>query len=281
MSGAVLTTCVVAIPLIGATGVARALHDGLVPAQDAATAVILLGFVVATGVVFALSRRGIPTSLTLALVGGVTGAALGARATIDPHVLLRVLIFGALAPLAGLLLAFLGSRLWRWVRATSYQSTVTRTHSLAFVLQSLAYGMNDGQKVLVLFFVATGHSAELPWWTFTLIGGAFAAGTAVGVRRMGRGGADVLSAHPVHIVTAELSAATAVIASSVAGAPVSMTQAITGGFVGTGLHDGVRRLRWSSAARVGLAWAITLPSTLLAGAAVSAVAFFVHTYVSS
>lgn len=265
-SGALLVLCVVGVPMLGGTAVARAMHEGLVPDPVHGPDALVIGFVTATVVVLVMARSGAPTSLTLAVVGGVVGAGIGTGAGVDTVLVVRVLLLGLLAPVVGAATAALLAGTWRWVRVASYERAVSRGHWAAFLLQSLAYGANDGQKMLVLFFVAAGTAAGTSWWAYLVVAGTFALGAAAGVRRMSSTiGTGVLAASPVHTVTAELSAGVVVIGCALAGVPVSMTQSVTGGLVGAGLHEGLRRLRWQVAGRLAAAWALTLPSTFVLG----------------
>ncbi|WP_420111967.1 inorganic phosphate transporter [Pseudactinotalea sp.] len=264
---AVATTTV---PLVLGTRVAQTMLAGIVPAE--ATLVVTIGFCVAIAVVLGLSRAGLPTSLTLAVVGGLAGAGLGAGAAVQVETLVRVLGFGVLAPIAGALLAYLGSAATRRVRTRSYRRAVGGWHGVGFLALCLAYGMNDGQKVLVLFMLAagTGANERLPLWAFAAAGAMFAVGALLGLPRVARTmSTGILAAGPVHVVVAESAAAVAVLASAAVGSPVSMTQAVTGGLVGAGSRDGVRRLRWLMIGRVAIAWVATLPAALILGAMVS------------
>ena len=67
---------------------------------------------------------------------------------------------------------------------------------------------------------------------------------------------------PTNAVIAEVSSGVAVLSTGLLGAPVSMTQAIAGGLVGTGAHDGIRRIRWEQALKILAAWVVTLPLAL-------------------
>ena len=78
----------------------------------------------------------------------------------------------------------------------------------------------------------------------------------------------VLIARPFHVVSAELSAGVAVLGSTALGAPVSMTQSVTGGLVGSGASEGLTRIRWKIALRVGVAWVVTLPAATAIAVAV-------------
>ena len=98
----------------------------------------------------------------------------------------------------------------------------------------------------------------------------FAVGVALGLPRVARGlGNGVLAVRPFHAVAAELAAASAVLGTAAIGIPVSMTQSVAGGLVGVGVSQGYRRVRWLEAARIGAAWLITLPASVLLAATIA------------
>jgi inorganic phosphate transporter, PiT family len=76
---------------------------------------------------------------------------------------------------------------------------------------------------------------------------------------------------PAAAVITEVSSATVVLGSSAIGAPVSMTQAISGAMVGTEVQGGHGRIRWQQVARLAVAWVLTLPAALAVAAGVAAV----------
>lgn len=75
---AVYVMALVAVPLVFGTGVADTLTSGLVDAgKDAQTWLVAVGVVAAILVVGMLTVLGLPTSLTLGVVGGIVGAGIG------------------------------------------------------------------------------------------------------------------------------------------------------------------------------------------------------------
>jgi inorganic phosphate transporter, PiT family len=274
----VLVVLVVATPFLLGTEVATTLASRLVgfaDATDAETAHLALAVAVlsSVAVVAVLSRLGMPTSLTLALIGGITGAGVGFGLPVSWSAIAFVLVVAAVAPVLG---GFLGAALTRLARFAPTRGSARRVlrgaHEAAFLLLCLAYGANDGQKMLAVFAVALGTAAphvEADVAQLLVIGLLFAVGTLIGVRRMvGTLASRVLLARPFHVVAAELSAGGAVLGSTALGAPVSMTQSITGGLVGSGATEGLTRIRWKVAVHVLLAWVLTLPAATVGAALV-------------
>ncbi|MGC0251853.1 anion permease [Pseudactinotalea sp. Z1748] len=259
---AILTLATAVIPLVTAAPVAHTLTSTIVPPGQSGSLALLVAFVSAVVVVWALTRRGLPTSLTLAVIGATAGAGAGLGLAVAWSALTVVLIVAALAPFVGLGLALAGSTLLNTRWDSAYLPVMRRGHLVAFTAQCIAYGANDGQKILVLLLAAgLAHpDGRLSWWWYLALGLAFAIGTALGLPRIARSvGTGILHTSPAHIVTAEFAAAGAVLGSAALGAPVSMTQAIIGGLLGAGLRESYRRIRWKVVRGLGLAWLVTLP----------------------
>ncbi|MET9245872.1 inorganic phosphate transporter [Nonomuraea sp. NPDC003709] len=221
----------------------------------------------ALAVVTALSMKGLPTSLTLAVVGGLTGAGLGWGLPVSPGSVLLVLAFGVAAPFVG---GLLGWVLVRVLLITITARGLRRWHQVGFLLQSLAYAANDGQKMLAVFMIMFGFSGALLPYT-SLVAVLFGLGTMYGLPKAGRTlGRELIASRPPHGVAAELAAGTAVIACAAVGMPVSMTQAIAGGLIGAGVARGGGRVRWYATGKIVAAWLLTLPAGALLGAGLAA-----------
>ncbi len=272
---AVLGGLVALTPALLGTAVASTLAGRLVvfegPAGQRAVLVAVVG---AVAVSTLLARRGLPTSLTLALVGGLTGAGLGAGLAVSWAVVGGVLATAAAAPLLGGLLAFALSRVALRVRAPGGGSRLLgRAHRVAFAIQGLAYGANDGQKMLAVAAIGAGAATDpVPRDPGMLVAAAvlFAVGAALGLRRYARTVGGVIPVRPSNAVIGEVAASAAVLGSAAVGAPVSMTQAVAGGLVGTGVSEGYRRVRWQVALQIVIAWVVTLPLALVVGVALAA-----------
>ncbi|MEV4256848.1 inorganic phosphate transporter, partial [Spirillospora sp. NPDC049652] len=90
----------VVVPEAAGLSVARTFTERLADLGDPHGAeAFLFGVAVALAVVVGLSLRGLPTSLTLAVVGGIGGAGLGAGLPVSWSGLAAVLAIGAAAPL--------------------------------------------------------------------------------------------------------------------------------------------------------------------------------------
>lgn len=263
----VLTASLVAVPLVLGTGVADTLISGLVEASRAAQPqVVATGATAAIVVVAVLTRLGLPTSLTLGMVGGIVGAGLGRGLPVITSGVVRVVLIGLAAPVVGGLLA---------QRLVTVSAMVLRRRGArgfvvlavaATVAQAVAYAANDGQKMFAVVAVsAVGITPPVIAGVALL----FTVGAVAGLRAAaGTLGGGVVRGGPQEEVTAQLGAAVAVLSSAALGVPVSMTQAVAGGLVGTGMLRGLRQVRWRVAGQLGLAWVLTLPAAAVVGAVI-------------
>ncbi|MEO3874618.1 inorganic phosphate transporter [Nonomuraea sp. B12E4] len=229
------------------------------PGGRIAMTIAVISALVVVGV---LSAKGRPTSLTLAIVGGLAGAGTGWGLPVSPGSVALVLAFGLAAPLAGGLLAWV---LVRVLVAVTTARGLSGWHRAGFLLQGFAYAANDGQKMLAVFMIAFGVPDAMPAYT-SAAAVLFGLGTLYGLPRAGRTlGRELIASRPQHGVAAELSASVAAIACASVGMPVSMTQAIAGGLIGAGVAQSTGRVRWYATGRIVLAWLLTLPAGALLG----------------
>lgn len=257
----------VAVPLVLGTGVADTLTSGLVRAsRDVQPLVVATGAAAAAVVVAVLTRLGLPTSLTLGMVGGIVGAGLGRGLPVLGAGLGRVVLIGVAAPVVGGLLA------QRLAPLSAIALTRRGTRGLAVLAvvsilgQAIAYAANDGQKMFAVVAVsAVGVTPSV----VTAVALLFTIGAVAGLRTAaGTLGGGVVRGRPQEEVTAQLGAAVAVLSSAALGVPVSMTQAVAGGLVGTGMLRGLRQVRWRVAGQLALAWVLTLPAAAVLGAVI-------------
>lgn len=275
-----LSAAVALAPAVLGTGVATTLAVRLVDGGPGGQRMVAAAVTAAVVVIAGLGRGGLPTSLTVALVGGLVGAGLGGGGTVAWRPVGGVVAAALAAPLVGAVIAYGLSRLaHRLVAPGGAARFLARAHRLTFALQCVAYGANDGQKMLAVGAVATGLTgtgagagSTVPAAWPLLLGAAvaFLVGAGLGLRRYGRTVVGVIPLRQSNAVVAEASASAAVLGSAALGAPVSMTQAVAGGLVGTGVSEGQARVRWQVAGRIVVAWLVTLPAAVGVGAGLGA-----------
>lgn len=270
-----LAAAIVVSPVLLGTAVATTLSTHLIGLDgDGGRSALLVAVLTTIVVTLLLTRRGLPTSLTLGLVGAMAGAGTGSGIPVSWGLVGVVLLAGAVAPLLGLAmgrgLTLLSGKL---PTRRTVQLRVRRWHAAAFLLLCVAYGSNDGQKMLAVFAVAASPVVgpiELVPWQLIALTVPFLAGAVLGLPRFaGTIGSGVLPTRPPEAVTTELSAGAVVLATGVAGMPVSMTQAASGALIGAGVSRGYGVIRWDAAARIGGAWAVTLPCSFVVAATVA------------
>jgi PiT family inorganic phosphate transporter len=214
------------------------------------------------------TATGIPTSITLALVGASAGAQI-AQGGLGTDRVLRILVLAAAGPVVAYLLALAVTRLLTLSRGPQLERTVRWLQLTGFVATAIAYGANDRQKILavfsVLFGVGVAGSAADPR-VIALVIVCFAAGTTLGLRRSAHGlRQGVLHPKPYQVACTLWSSASAVLIGSVLAAPMSMTQSVTGALIGTAPPREWRRVRWEQSRRVVFAWLWTLPVAAVIG----------------
>jgi PiT family inorganic phosphate transporter len=265
-----LLAAVVVGPLfIFGMGVATTLAHRLVPFHGAGTdPAVLVATVSAVAVVFALTRAGLPTSLTLALIGAITGVGLGTGMPVSGGVLAEIVVVGLAAPVLAALLAFAVARILpRAVGGTHMTRRLRRLHVATFSLQCLAYSANGGQKMLAVFAfavgAASGGAVRDPWWLAVAIAALFGIGVSMSLRRVSANlGKGIMPVHLRHTVIAETCSFALVMGAGVAGVPLTMSQSLTGALVGAGASEARTRVRWTVAMRMAGAWTVTLPASI-------------------
>lgn len=272
---AILAVAVAVVPLVAGARVAETLALGLVSFEGGGAEGHLLGAVVAAlAVVFVLARRGLPTSLTLALLGAIVGTGLGLGLAVSWAAVAAVVLIGLATPAVSFIAGLLTARAFGLSPGGDARTQLRVLGAISFVLQSIAYAANDGQKMLAVLATALGLGVNrrivVDPGPQILLGVLFALGTLAGIERFaGRLGRSILPVRARHVVASELASAASVLVSAGLGAPVSMTQASTASLVGAGASETVWRVRWEQATRIGGAWVLTLPASALAGALVA------------
>jgi len=124
-------------PLLMGTRVATTFAIGLVPAHDASGRLsFLIGISAAMAVSALLATRGLPTSLTMAIVGGLAGAGAGSGLPVAWSTVAIVVAVGLGAPLlAGVVASLVLSGLGRLPRGRSTQSRLRWLNYSSFGLQ--------------------------------------------------------------------------------------------------------------------------------------------------
>ncbi|NUN69664.1 MAG: inorganic phosphate transporter [Bacteroidetes bacterium] len=228
---------------------------------------------------------GIPSSSSHALVGGYAGAAV-AKAGFGAIIYsgwTNTLIFIAVAPLMGMVMAFILMASMMWIfhkRSSSKINNIFRKlQLLSAAAYSLGHGTNDAQKtmgIITTLLVTSGYLAtfEVPTWVIFASHAAIAFGTLFGgwriVKTMGQ---KITKLKPSGGFAAETSGAITLLVTAFSGIAVSTTHVISGAIMGVGATKRFSAVRWGLASNIILAWIITIP----AAAGIGAVSYWVVT----
>jgi PiT family inorganic phosphate transporter len=216
---------------------------------------------------------GLPSSSSHALIGGLVGAALASSSTVNWSAIVdKVLIPMVLSPIVGFIVAFLLMLSIMWIFRRRNPGRVNRgfklSQTVSAAAMALGHGLQDAQKTMGVIFLAlltTGHVSagdDLPLWVIVSAAGAISLGTYSGgwriMRTMGR---RIINLDPPHAFAAESTAASILyITAYVYHAPISTTQVITSGVMGSGATRGFNAVRWGVAGNFGVAWVLTFPA---------------------
>jgi PiT family inorganic phosphate transporter len=224
-------------------------------------------------------HRGIPSSSSHALIGGLMGATIagvGVSAVIWPGFFSKVLVPLVTSPLLGFFLAYslmvVIYNLFRHANPAVLNGRFRRLQVLSASFMAFSHGSNDAQKtmgIMTLALVTAGviPTFEVPTWVIVVAASAMAAGTAAGgwriIRTMGQ---RVVALDPVHGFAAETMAASIIFGASHFGAPVSTTHVISSAILGSGSVESLKRVRWGVAGEILVAWLVTIPAAGVVGA---------------
>jgi inorganic phosphate transporter, PiT family len=223
--------------------------------------------------------KGIPSSSSHALIGGLVGAGV-TRAGLDGVVWSGVAKTASaivLSPTIGLMVSMLimlaSSWGFKWASAQTAEGTFKKLHLLSSAAYSLGHGANDAQKTMGIIAVLLYSQGLLdgefrvPGWVVLSCYVAISLGTLSGgwkiIETMGTR-ITKLSHHQGFSASAGGSAM--LFAATGLGIPVSTTHTITGCVVGVGAARRPSAVRWGVAGRIVIAWLITIPASASVGA---------------
>ncbi len=229
--------------------------------------------------------RGIPSSSSHTLIGGFAGAGAahaGSFSAINISVIMPVVYFIVLAPLMGMVLAYIISaitlHLCKRVNPSKVDIVFRRLQLLSSAAYSLGHGGNDAQKVMGIIAAAMlsqgliSDISELPGWVPFACYSAIAAGTMIGgwkiVKTMGQ---KITKLTPFEGFAAETAGAITLFATQHYKIPVSTTHTITGAIIGVGITKRVSAVRWGITLELVWAWVITIPIS----AAMAAISYYI------
>ena len=259
--------------------VADTIGKGLIDKDLVTPAVVLAALVGAMFWNVVTWLKGIPSSSSHALVGGIVGAGVAhaGLSGIQWAGLNKTLIAIVLSPTLGLILtmAIMLVTSWLGVRASARgaERSFRSLHLVSAGAYSLGHGLNDAQKTMGIISVllySTGYlngEFHVPNWVALSCYVAIGLGTLTGgwriIETMGTR-ITKLSQHQGF--SASAAGSVMLFGASYLGIPVSTTHTITGCVIGPGAARRASAVRWGVAGNVMIAWIITIPASASVGA---------------
>ncbi|MDO9012532.1 MAG: inorganic phosphate transporter [Gallionella sp.] len=286
-------------PLLGGTAVANTIGK-FITLDDLdrvlSLTIVLCGLIGAIAWNLLTWWRGIPSSSSHALVGGLVGVVMASAGS--DHVawgydeLLRGELSGVskmiialiLSPIIGFWVGYALHKIMLLLLRGAHPSINRDLRRLQFVTSAglaFSHGANDAQKsmgVLTLVLLLGGFipTFEVPFWvmlacSLTITAGILSGGWQI-VRTLGF---SIYKIRPLHALDSQLTAASVIFASSLFGAPVSTTHVVASSIMGIGASERPKAVRWGKAGEIVTTWLITIP-----GAAAMSITCYliVHAY---
>lgn len=228
--------------------------------------------------------RGMPSSSSHALIGGLAGAVVAQAGFSAFHweaLVTKVLVPLVVSPLLGFVIAFFVMIGLLWLMRDSRPAKVHRRSRVMQLVSACAmafsHGSNDAQKVMgiitlaLISFMAAGHGGlpewmlpqdgnHIPSWVILACAGAIALGTAAGGKRIIKTmGSKIIRITPLQGFAAETAGTATILGASAMGVPVSTTHCINAAIMGVGASKRLSAVRWGVAGNMLVAWVMTIP----------------------
>ena len=270
-------------PMLGGTAVADTI--GKVVVLDdlpvlSSLSILLCGLLGAIGWNLLTWWKGIPSSSSHALVGGLAGAVIlaagpdhvvwGFQEMVHGHFtgVTKVLLALVLSPIIGFWVGFLVHRLALFLlraASPSFNRYLRGGQFLTAAGLAFSHGANDAQKsmgmlTLVLLLGGFIDEFQVPFWVMLACSCAITLGILSGGWRIVRTlGFAIYKVRPLHAFDSQLTSAGVILAASFVGAPVSTTHVVASSIMGIGASERPKGVRWSKAKEIVTTWVITIP----------------------
>ena len=270
-------------PLLGGTAVANTIGklitlDDLDPVLS--LTIVLCGLVGAIAWNLLTWWRGIPSSSSHAMVGGLAGVVVVAAGAshvawgfgdlLHGHLngVTKVLAALILSPIIGFWVGFALHKIMLMLLRGAHPSINRDLRHLQFVTSAglaFSHGANDAQKsmgILTLVLLLGGFipTFEVPLWVMVVCSCAITLGILSGGWQIVRTlGFSIYKIRPVHALDSQMTAASVIFGSSLFGAPVSTTHVVASSIMGIGASERPKAVRWGKAFEIVTTWLITIP----------------------
>ena len=223
--------------------------------------------------------KGIPSSSSHALLGGLLGAGIAhaGLGAVESKKTIETIVAIFLSPMIGFALAMfmvlITSWLFKGFQPRRAEGVFKTLHLFSSAAYSISHGGNDAQKtmgIIAVLLYSTGYMQgefHIPTWVVISCYLAISLGTLSGgwkiIKTMGT---KITKLNHHTGFSASTAGSVVVFTASYLGIPVSTTHAITGAVIGTGAARKASAVRWGVAGRVVTAWFITIPMSAAVGA---------------
>ena len=234
----------------------------------------------------------LPSSSSHALIGSLIGSAIVVSGSLKvvnwTNILDKVIIPLFSSPLIGFVIGYIVMKLLYLILGAVSRRKINKCFSklqiCSAALMAYSHGSNDAQKtmgIITLALVSGGvlkASDGIPLAVKLTCALAMALGTSLGGWRIIKTiGVNMIQLEPVEGFAAETSSAAVIQIMSAMGAPVSTTHVISSAIMGVGSSKRFSAVRWSTAKDIVVTWFITIPATVLLGAAFTFIfKLFIH-----
>ncbi len=274
-------------PLLGGTAVANTIGK-LITLDDLdrvlALTIVLCGLVGAIAWNLLTWWRGIPSSSSHAMVGGLAGVVMVAAGSshvawgfgdlLHGHLngVVKVLAALVLSPIIGFWVGFALHKIMLKLLRGAHPSINRDLRHLQFVTSAglaFSHGANDAQKsmgILTLVLMLGGFipTFDVPLWVMITCSCAITLGILSGGWQIVRTlGFSIYKIRPLHALDSQMTAASVIFSSSLFGAPVSTTHVVASSIMGIGASERPKAVRWGKAFEIVTTWLITIPGAAL------------------
>lgn len=263
--------------LIGAfisEGVAKTVGKGVIDVEQSNSGLVVVMSALLGAIAWNLMTwwKGLPSSSSHALIGGLVGAALASGELVKwAGVVEKVAIPMVISPVVGISAAFALTLALQWIFRNAKKSKTGQGFRFAQVLaagaMSVGHGLQDAQKtmgVITLSLVVGGlHSGDtIPIWVKVAAAVAISLGTySGGARIMKTLGKRMVEIDPIRGVASQTVASSVLFFMAIyLKAPISTTHTITSSIIGAGATRGPKWVRWAVVGNIVSAWVLTLPA---------------------
>jgi len=261
------------------TAVALTIGKGLVDPSALTLTTVVAALVGAMTWSLLTYQFGIPVSETHGLIGGIVGAGIATAGVeiIQWQGLTKTLVAIVASPSLGFVGGLTTIVVIYWVLYKKSRGRVMpvfrhlQRASAAFM--AFSHGRNDAQKPMGVLAMAIAlhygtKDVSVPLWIILSCASLAALGTAYGGWRIIRTlGLRMTALDPVQGFAAETAGSAVILGASELGIPVSTTHAITSSILGVGAVRRLSAVRWGVTLRIFLSWVLTVPATMVLGAA--------------